>query len=53
MSVILVYSDCTELYHCCALSPDMGEKQCGLHVVMIHVVLVLFTLTTTRVQRKG
>lgn len=29
-SVILVYSDCTELYHCCALPPDMGEKQRGL-----------------------
>lgn len=50
MSVILIYSDCTELYHCCASSPDMGEKQCGLHGVMIHVFLVLFTLTTTWVQ---
>lgn len=48
-SVILIYSNCTELHHCCASSPDMREKQCGWHGVMIHVVFVLFTLTAAQV----
>lgn len=47
---ILKCPDCTEPYYCSVqmhqVLPDMGEKQCGLHEVMIHVVPVLFTHAT-------